>query len=225
MQGAASRQQLFPTGRLAEAVDARSTTLRIDDAGVIPKRGEFLLRSGSEYARVKQVIGQKLVVDRGVDGSLPAQHPPGEALEFLPLVAGYDLQAMTRYRSLVARNPFARPSPKVVVKQAAVPVEEVVPEIDAAEFTYFVGTFMEGEEQEVWFFDRLNNERVIVAAGSRFSIAGVTGVVESIGSDFVLLEHANVRWRLNLGKTLRAMERVPVEAPPSESGPDEGESR
>jgi hypothetical protein len=53
---------------------------------------------------------------------------------------------------------------------------------------------------------------VVIQPGQPFSVAGVEGIVQAIGDDFVLLDHNQMRWRLRLGKNLRSMERVATES-------------
>lgn len=111
------------------------------------------------------------------------------------------------YANLVANNPFAKPTPKVVERPP--PAMEESPEIDPAEFTYLVAAIAQDDQRQAWLYDRLNNENVIIDPGKPFSVAGIDGVVQAIGDNFVLLDCGEVRWRLRLGKNLRSMELVP----------------
>ena len=125
----------------------------------------------------------------------PASDPPANA-------------SQVNYAGLVANNPFSKPAPKIVERPRP-PVEEP-PEIDPAEFTYLVAAFAQDDQYQAWLYDRLNNENFVIDPGRPFSVAGINGVVQAIGDDFVLLDCGDLRWRLRLGKNLRSMERVPA---------------
>lgn len=127
-----------------------------------------------------------------------------------------DAPANTAYAALVANNPFAKPTPKIVERPPP-PEEPAEPEIDPAEFTYLIAAFAQDDRREAWLYDRLNNTNVVISTGRPFSASGIEGIVREIGDEFVLLDRNDSRWRLELGKNLTSMERVlPTESDVSE---------
>ncbi len=122
--------------------------------------------------------------------------------------AATDPPADASYAELVAKNPFAKPVPKIVERPAPPREEPTEPEIDAAEFTYLIAAFAQDDRREAWLYDRLNNTNVVISPGKPFLAAGIEAVVRAIGEDFVLLDYHDSRWRLKLGKNLRSMERL-----------------
>jgi hypothetical protein len=217
LRSSPTRQRLFPTGTLDLEVSEEETTIQIAGSEAIPVAEDSLVRIGGEYLRVMTVTGTEWTVQRGADRSLPRSHTRGELVELVPMVHATAKLATGDYTNLVESNPFAKPTP-IVVERAPPPQEET-PEIDAAEFTYLVAAFAQDDQRQAWLYDRLNNENVVIDAGQAFSVAGVEGVVQSIGDDFVVLNSGSTRWRLRLGKNLRSMERLPAtegdETPPT----------
>ena len=208
LRDAPKRQRLFPTGTLDREVNEQETTIQIAGGEAFPSAAGSLVRGGGEYLRVQKVSGSKWSVARGADQSLPISHPRGESVELVPIVSSTTQRATRDYMDLLARNPFAKPTPIVVERTA--PPQEQTPEIDPAEFTYLVAAFALDDQRQAWLYDRLNNENVIIDAGQAFSVAGIDGVVRTIGNDFILLDSGSTRWRLRLGKNLRSLERVPL---------------
>lgn len=200
------RQRLFLTGALTGSLDNQQTTARVTGAEALPLQTRMLIRIDGEYLEGVKVADSEWQVQRGADRSTAITHQNGARVEFIPLVDQAMNSPSADYAALVAGNPFARPTPKVV--QRPPPVEERPPPIDPAAFTYLVAAFAQNDQRQAWFYDRLNNQNVVIGSGQPFAIAGIEGVVEEIGDDFVLLDHADARWRLRLGKNLRSMERV-----------------
>lgn len=206
LPGADPRQRLFPMGTLADDLDEGGTTVQIQGVGSLRRGASFLLRADGEYLSGVRLSETEWTVQRGVDGSVPAPHPQGEVVEFIPWIDSADNQLNADYRSLIARNPFAKPAPKVVERPPPPPVEQP-PEIDPAEFTYLVAAFSQDGHWQAWLYDRLNNRNVVVSTGNPFTVAGIEGLVRTIGNDFIVFEYDQARWRLGLGKNLRSMER------------------
>ncbi len=59
---------------------------------------------------------------------------------------------------------------------------------------------------------RLNNRMHIISPGQDFSIAGIDGVVLSVGPDDFSFEHADASWHLKVGKNLRSIIHASGEA-------------
>lgn len=206
LRDAIPRQRLFPSGTLAATLDERTTTMQVLDAPALPPRATFLLRIGGEYLVGARLTETTWTVQRGADHSAPAPHPPGERIEFIPLMTPAGDSPAADYTPLVAQNPFAKPTPKVVERPPPPQAEAL--KIDPAEFTYLVAAFSQNDQRQAWLYDRLNNKNVVIGPGKPFSVAGIQGFVQAIGDDFVLLDYGESRWRLRLGKNLRSMERV-----------------
>jgi hypothetical protein len=166
------------------------TVLNIDST---QDRGDPALRVTimAEGLSLRDAAGRQQLFPVGTPPSDPATHTP-----------------QVDYANLVANNPFAKLTPKIVERPR--PPKEEAPEIDPAEFTYLVAAFAQDDQRQAWLYDRLNNENVVIDPGRPFSVAGIDGVVQAIGDDFVLLDCGEVRWRLRLGKNLRSMERLPA---------------
>ncbi|MGH7127312.1 MAG: Ig domain-containing protein, partial [Planctomycetaceae bacterium] len=89
---------------------------------------------------------------------------------------------------------------------------------DTALFTYLVGvrgtrTATAADQpaparREAWLYDRLHDEEYVVEEGQSLDVAGIKGIVRSIGRDFLLLERDRETYRLNLGENLRSLVRV-----------------
>jgi hypothetical protein len=196
----------------------------VSDASEFPANGEFLVRIGSEYLRVITASGNNWTVNRGANHSSPVAHESGDDVELVPVKPALSQRSMADYRDFIARNPFAKPAPKIVAKpRPATGVrdkQEVA--IDAARFVYLVGAVLKGQQREAWLYDRLNNQMHVISPGKDFSIAGIDGVVLAVGPDYFLFEHADASWHLKVGKNLRSMERAASEAGDS---PDEATSQ
>jgi hypothetical protein len=206
MRDAPQRQRLFPTSTLAREMGEQDSTVQIVDGADPPAAAGSLVRIGGEYLRVVTVTEKELKVERGVDGSLPRTHGRGELVEFVPLIGKLASTTPADYATLVARNPFSKPT-LIVVEQPSV-VPEAPSAIDPAEFTYLVAAFAEEDKREAWLYDRLNDKNIVVDLGNSFSVAGVEGVLHDIGDGFIVLDYGSSRWRLQLGNNLRSMERV-----------------
>ena len=220
LRDAPQRQRLFPTSQLARDMDTGDSTAQIVDEQTFPTTTGGLLRIGGEYMRVVKATGEEWLVKRGAERSVPVAHARGELVEFIPLIDSSAGTAPVDYANLLARNPFAKPTP--VVAEPTRVVEEAAPAIDPAEFTYLVAAFVQADKRQAWFYDRLNNQNFVVGTGNPFSVAGIDGVVQAIGNGFILLDHDNSHWRLRLGKNLRSMERVSSATESAQEPSEEG---
>jgi hypothetical protein len=207
LRDAPARQRLFPTSTLARDLDGQESTVHVVDEIPLPETGQCWLRIGGEYLPAVAASGTQWSVKRSADGSAATSHARGETVEFIPLTSSPPETIRPSYEQLVAQNPFAKPAPPVVEEVPL--VQDDAPELDPAEFTYLVGAFAEDDQHQAWLYDRLNNKTVIVSIGDPFSVAGIVGVVQSVGNGFILLQHNDSLWRLRLGKNLRSMERLP----------------
>jgi hypothetical protein len=204
------RDRLFPEARLAKSIGDKDDVVAVRDYVGIPTPGASLLRIGGEYLDVTSSSGDQLTVRRGSDGSPPAAHNAGERIEAVPVHAEAQKRSAAAYEALLARNPFAVPAPEEEPSDVA---EGPSPEpLDPAKFTYLTGTMLRGDDRKALFYDRLNNERAVVAEGESFSIAGFEAVLLGIRDDHVLMKKDDRRWRLDIGGHLRSVQ--PVDDPP-----------
>ncbi len=77
-----------------------------------------------------------------------------------------------------------RPPPPIVGEAAA----RSAPPIDEREFIYAVGCVVAGGQEEIWFYDRLNNKLYRLREGESFEFGGVHGRVVRIDGRGVVLE-------------------------------------
>jgi hypothetical protein len=206
LRDAPARQRLFPISTLARDLGVQESTVHVVDEIPLPETSGCWLRIGGEYMPAVAASGMQWSVKRPASGPAANSHARGESVEFIPLTSSPPEETRPAYEDLVAQNPFAKPAPPVVEQVPLVGDE--APELDPAEFTYLVGAFAEDDQHQAWLYDRLNNKTVIVSIGDPFSVAGIVGVVRSIGNGFILLQHNDSLWRLRLGKNLRSMERL-----------------
>jgi len=216
LEDAQPHRRLFPQTTLSGSLDTDGTLVTVSDASEFPVEGEFLVRVGSEYLRVIAVSGNDLTVERGADHSSPAAHQTGDIVELAPVKPAPNQLSLADYRDFIARNPFAKPAPKIVAKPKPRPASDVRQkpkvEIDAAQFVYLVGAILKDRQHEAWLYDRLNNKMYVILPGQEFSIAGINGVVLEVGPDSLLFEHTDASWSLKVGENLRSMERVSTDA-------------
>ncbi len=213
---AAPRSRLFAQTTLAQPLTVDGNTLIVSEPLKLPANADFLVRVGDEYLSVTAVAGNQWTVERGAEASQSAAHEAGQTLEIVPINTAAQQTSLDAYRWLVAaRNPFAIPAPKVVPPPApAVAENDQPPPLDPAQFAYLTGTISRGDDRKALLFDRLNNQRVVVAEGKPFSLAGINASIVRIGADHVVLKQDEQQWRLDVGKNLRSMQRLvdePVE--------------
>lgn len=125
------------------------------------------------------------------------------------------------YASLTGKNLFVRgyngPS-----RPAGLPGPDrrTTDEDDVREFVYLVGSFSTGGVFDATLYDRSSNKSTNLTPGAPFSVAGIEGKVLAISVDSVTLEIKGERWRLELGKNLRELEKLSP-ASKVESGPSD----
>ncbi len=214
LEDAPPNRRLFPQTTLSENLEPDATVGSVSDASEFPDNGEFLVRIGSEYLRVTAASGSDWTVDRGADHSSPVAHESGDVVELVPVKPAPSQRSLADYQDFIAQNPFAKPAPKIVAKPkpTADAKEKQEVELDAAQFVYLVGAVLKGQQREAWLYDRLNNRMHIISPGQDFSIAGIDGVVLSVGPDNFSFEHADASWHLKVGKNLRSIMQVSGEA-------------
>ena len=131
-----------------------------------------------------------------------------------PATPAVPLKPLAEYASLAAKNLFVRgyngpPAPKPV-ERARAPVAMPKETFDAAEHVYLVAAVDREGQRDAWLYDRATNTQKILVEGAAFDVAGVTGLVVSIGRDFVVLEFAGASKRLELGQNLRQAMGAPT---------------
>ncbi|MBI3862595.1 MAG: hypothetical protein HY290_11950 [Planctomycetia bacterium] len=92
-------------------------------------------------------------------------------------------------------------------------------EEDPRQFVRLTSTFSNGGEYQATLYDPTTNKTARLYAGSEFNLAGVEGKVVSVNIDYVVLEVKEVKYRLDLGRNLTELEKLPAaKAPPSDAG-------
>ncbi len=85
---AASRTRLFPTTGLAADVTASQNSIKVVSAEGFPEETPFRVRIGEEFLSVVEIGGDGWKVERGIAGTIPAQHSADVDVELMPLKAG-----------------------------------------------------------------------------------------------------------------------------------------
>ncbi len=206
--GAPARTHLFPQSTLAVSLNASDNSLVMTSPLELYKDATFVARAGTEYMTVVDVTEHRLQVDRAAEGSLAVDHQGGDLVEFIPINVQAQQTTLAAYRAMIEQNPFVIPTPKNVtpVVKADDKVEE--PMLDAAEFTYLIGTISNGSTGKALLFDRLNNQRLVVPTGQAFTMASLQAKIVSVHLDHIVLRDGEMDWRLNVGDNLRSMEEV-----------------
>ena len=154
LRGAQARQRLFATASLAGDVSNQELQIEVRDGTgfptmPFPEAPGFLVRVDGELLRVSKIVGTRWTVQRGVEQTQRKSHRVGSLVELAPRGPGTGPITREGFADLLARNPFAKPTPPVVEPPrapAADPVAEPIA-IDPAEFTYLVAAFAQGDRR------------------------------------------------------------------------------
>ena len=63
--------------------------------------------------------------------------------------------------------------------------------------------------QLAWLYDRVHKRDFVLVEGAPFAIAGLAGMVQAVGKDFVLLEIDGQPRRLEFSQNLRQLKATP----------------
>lgn len=206
---AAPGKRLFAQTTVAQTFSIADEVLIVADPLELAAERDFLVRVGGEYLDFVEFSGNKWTVRRGAEASTWAAHEVGEVVEIVPVNTDAQSRTLNAFRALITRNPFAVPVPEEEPAEAdGVAEGPPQPSLDADEFTFLTGIISRGDQRKALLFDRLNNQRTVVAEGSPFSSAGGEVTVIRIGSDHIVLGRGDQQWRLDVGENLRAMQLV-----------------
>jgi hypothetical protein len=117
------------------------------------------------------------------------------------------LRDRKEYESITAKNLFVATfdrSKKPARPKGESPVEQLP---DTAEFVFLTASIAKGDRRDAMLFDRTTGKKTGLLPGEEFQVAGLSGKVDSIGNQFVILEIEGEKWRLELGENLRQMRR------------------
>jgi hypothetical protein len=126
-------------------------------------------------------------------------------------------KSIEEYKSLIAENRFVRGynGPPKPPTPPAPPGPPPTP-FDSAPFTKLIATFEpEGAPPYAWLYDQTSNQRIDLAEGKEFEIAGVKGVVLKISLRFIEVKVKEKLWRLENGDNLKQMTEIKSGAPAS----------
>lgn len=112
------------------------------------------------------------------------------------------------YASLTGKNLFVRGYNGPPSARPRGPERRTTDEDDVREFVYLVGSFSTGGVFDATLYDRSSNKSTNLTPGAPFNVAGIEGKVLAISVDSVTLEIKGERWRLELGKNLRELEKL-----------------
>lgn len=184
------------------------------------EKAGLLQRIGSLSCSTQKHDGDPLLeMTIVVDALALTNSPKRSTLRALPtLEPGRPLPPRESFDGIAAKNIFVRgyngpPAPQVEPRprvEGAPPRRETPaePPFDAAEFTYLSAFFSNGQQAEIWLFDRSSNRPLILAEGDEFEIGNIKGRVMYIEDEFADMLVEGVLWRLELGRNLRQMEKV-----------------
>jgi hypothetical protein len=224
IQGAKHRAQLFPVTTLSEDFSSRSSAQEIvvEDASVMPEETPLRVRIGNEFLQVIQRDGDRWTVRGGADATSPQRHSAGEEIEQAPIWAAYADITLEDFRSLVGNSPFVKPAPPPRPPRREVPVrrETPPPRDNFAREVYLAAAIMSNEEPTAWLYRRSNNQRTVVQKKSQLSFGDWKAVVLDIQPDYVVFEHQDASWKLRLGDSLNAMQRLTPDAGPADDEAD-----
>ena len=89
------------------------------------------------------------------------------------------------------------------------PAPVKAPGPDPAKDIYHVGTVVQDDRREAWLYDRVHKRDFVLVEGTPFEVAGLSGIVQAVGQDFVLLEIDGHARRLEFSQNLRQLKATP----------------
>lgn len=140
------------------------------------------------------------------DGEIRTTLLPTEK-DLSPVIASIDRSSLN---SVVENNLFKkyRKPDAVVVQERPVvnvgppPMPPQPPPFDPTPHIFLVGSVGSGDKLVGWLYDRTENKKVDLIAGSKLDIAGIKGDVMSVHPDHVIFKTAEGTYRLELGHSL-----------------------
>jgi|SRR5579872_3129705 len=222
-----NRMDLKPKGEayflIAANIDAQGTLSQLCDFLFELRRAGLLHRVANLAVTADKHEGDpQLKIDLTVEGLALKDSPPRNTLfakdDLSDLPADKPAKDRAAYAALMAKNLFVRGyngPPKPPPGKGPNSGEE-----DKREFVYLVGSVADNGSFDAYFYDRSSNKSTRVSPGSAFNVVGVQGKVLAIGADSMTLEIQGEPWRLELGKNLRQMEKLPQAAPSQAGNPN-----
>lgn len=113
------------------------------------------------------------------------------------------------YDPLVSKNLFVR-TYNGPPRNDPPPQPPVQDKFDTAEHVYLVANVAEDDVPEAWLYDRSANKSTVLREGTPFEVAGVKGMVEKIGRDYVMLKIDDAQWRLEQGQNMKQLKKLPA---------------
>lgn len=111
VSGASSRGELFARCGLTSALSAEATTVQVDAPQDFPPAAPFLARVESEMVNVTHVDGATWTVERGIEGTKPADHAAGAIVQQFPVVWERRGLQFDEYAAFLDASPFTKPRP------------------------------------------------------------------------------------------------------------------
>ncbi len=96
---------------------------------------------------------------------------------------------------------------------------------DLAQFTTLTGIIVREGKKEFWLSDKSTNKRLVLHEGENVKYADLDATVERIEPKFVLLKKEDALWRLNLGDTLKSLQKIETAAKPAASAKPTNEEK
>ncbi len=196
-------------------------SLRFDAKGTFDQLADFI-------DRIRNTKLMQRCVSIGL--SDPTKENPSK-LTFSLQLEGLSFVGIDDRKSLFPEPVPAEVSPKspdfndqLAALKKQIVLGEPVPVVvdDPAQHMILSATFPAAENPAAWFLENRQNKKEVIFEGKDFQLAGVTGKVIDIGSDFVELEVGEKKAKLHLGKPLKdvASGSPTPGGPPGQPGPE-----
>ncbi len=113
------------------------------------------------------------------------------------------------YQPIAQRNLFVRGDPVHAPRRSQPPASVSRPDRDPIQAIYHVGTVVQNDRREAWLYDRVRKRDFVLVEGAPFEVAGLSGMVQTVGNDFVLLSIDGRPRRLEFSQNLRQLQTLP----------------
>ncbi|MEQ9411384.1 MAG: putative Ig domain-containing protein [Fuerstiella sp.] len=112
--GSPPRSDVFARTSLPKPVTASDTEITVAEAADFPRQTPFLAQVGREMVRVTAADGNTWTVERGQEGTTPAEHPVDQVVQSFPVAITRRDVSFASYEPLLNASPFVKPTPPKV---------------------------------------------------------------------------------------------------------------
>ncbi len=230
LNDAPRRKRLFAETRLAEpfAASGSEQTLVVASTTGFPEQPPFFVRIEGELLQVRRIEGTRWLVRGAQWHTEAASHPAGALVQHVPLRDDAAVETRQQWIDQVVEiAPFSPPRFPRTPQQPSPQPEAAPPPSpeDPAVGLRFIASVVKNDVPEAWLYDAGTGRRVVLTPGGKLGLGPVQGRVVSIGTDALVVENSQGRWRLPLGESLQNWQHLPAEpstagqVPQAENGP------